>query len=179
MRLVERGVTAAVAGRLVAEHPEAEVLERLAAFDWLVGRRDGRVSKSPAGYLVESIRKGYAPPKGFESDEGRARRLDQEVERRRRADEERDRAELERRGPDDAEEGRLRDFWEGLDEAGRDDVRRRALAEVDGFLARQYRRHEGAGTEAEHFYLRAIVEEYLARTLKAGEADLVGGKGVV
>lgn len=59
--LVKRGVTAAAAAALVAEHPD-RVRSRLKVFDWLVEGRDRRVARNPAGYLVASIRRGYEPP---------------------------------------------------------------------------------------------------------------------
>jgi hypothetical protein len=38
---------------------------KLEVFDWLVERKDKRLAKSPAGYLVKSIADDYATPKGF------------------------------------------------------------------------------------------------------------------
>ena len=61
-RLVERGVTASVAARLVGDYPAETIEAKLQVFDRLAARRDARISKNPAGYLVESIRKDYAPP---------------------------------------------------------------------------------------------------------------------
>ena len=42
------------------------VAAKIEVFDWLAGRKDKRIQRNPAGYLVESIRQDYAPPKGFE-----------------------------------------------------------------------------------------------------------------
>lgn len=64
-RLIERGVTASSAARLMREF-SAELIEaKLQVFDQLVSRRDARISKNPAGYLVQSIRKDYMPPTGL------------------------------------------------------------------------------------------------------------------
>lgn len=162
-RLVELGVTAAVAERLVGTFGEAEVGARVESFEWLVARKDRRVSRNPAGYLVESIRKAYAPPKGFEASSERTRRLAEAAERRRLADDERERVCGARRAGDEREESRLSAYWEALDGAGREELQRRAIEGASAFLARQYRRHAGRGDEREAFYLRAIVEEHIAR----------------
>jgi hypothetical protein len=63
--LIERGVTATVAARLVRDYSAEMIEAKLQVFDRLAGRRDARMSKNPAGYLVESIRKDYAAPAEF------------------------------------------------------------------------------------------------------------------
>ena len=63
-RLIERGVTASSAVRLVRDYPAELIEAKLQVFDQLAGRRDARISKNPAGYLVQSIRKDYVPPAG-------------------------------------------------------------------------------------------------------------------
>ncbi len=64
-RLVERGVAKLTAGSLSKDYPAARIEEKLAIFDWLVTRRDKRVSTNAPGFLVAAIRKDYAAPKDF------------------------------------------------------------------------------------------------------------------
>lgn len=64
-RLIERGVTASSAVRLVREFSTELIEAKLQVFDQLASRRDARISKNPAGYLVQSIRKDYMPPTGL------------------------------------------------------------------------------------------------------------------
>ena len=64
-RLIERGVTASSAVRLVCDYPGEMIEAKLQVFDQLAGRRDARIAKNPAGYLVQSIRKDYVPPPGL------------------------------------------------------------------------------------------------------------------
>ncbi|HMP04858.1 MAG TPA: hypothetical protein PJ982_00780, partial [Lacipirellulaceae bacterium] len=64
-RLVERGVAKSTAASLSRDYPAARIEEKLAIFDWLVARRDKRVSTNAPGFLVAAIRKDYAPPKDF------------------------------------------------------------------------------------------------------------------
>ena len=102
--LVDRGVTEATALELAAGHPEEALRSKLDVFDWLVEARDRRVSKNPAGYLVNSIRQGYAPPAGFVPREERdrlaatrreAEHRDPEARQRERDAADRDRREIE------------------------------------------------------------------------------------
>lgn len=63
--LTDRGVSAKTASDLAARHPAGAVARKVEVLDWLVGRKDKRVAKSPSGYLVKSIEEGYADPEGF------------------------------------------------------------------------------------------------------------------
>ena len=60
-RLIERGVAAEVAARLVRKHPD-RIDGKIAVFDVLRQKGDRRISKSPAGYLVTSILRNYPTP---------------------------------------------------------------------------------------------------------------------
>ena len=64
-RLVERGVTASAAVQLVREHAADLVESKIAVFDALRQKDDRRISRNPAGFLVQSIRDDYVPPAGF------------------------------------------------------------------------------------------------------------------
>jgi len=64
-QLVQRGVTASMATQLVGGYSVDRIRAKLQVFDQLVARRDARISKNPAGYLVESIRKDYLLPVGL------------------------------------------------------------------------------------------------------------------
>src|SRR5262249_28552727 len=77
--LVERGVSRAKAGQLVSQYPADMIQEKLEVFDWLMGQRDKRVAKNPAGYLVKSITDDYATPTHFRSKAQRQR--DEETKR--------------------------------------------------------------------------------------------------
>ena len=64
-QLIQRGVTRSTAVQLAGSHPAEKVRTKLEVFDQLVAQRDARISKNPAGYLVESIRKDYERPAGL------------------------------------------------------------------------------------------------------------------
>jgi hypothetical protein len=73
--LAARGVTEATAADLARHYPAESIAAKLEVFDWLTARKDARIRLNAAGYLVDSIRKDYAPPKGFESQADRDQRL--------------------------------------------------------------------------------------------------------
>jgi hypothetical protein len=58
-KLIERGVNELTAIRLVKDYPADSIQEKIETFDRLVSAGDVRVSKNPAGYLVQSIRDDY------------------------------------------------------------------------------------------------------------------------
>ena len=74
--LIARGVTKATAAELVQKHPAEAIATKLEVFDFLKEKADKRVAKSPAGYLVTSIREDYAVPEGFTSKAERDRRAE-------------------------------------------------------------------------------------------------------
>jgi hypothetical protein len=65
--LTSRGVTTATAEQLAATIPPGRIRAKLEVFDWMVRKKDRRLDRSPAGYLVQSIRADYQPPAGFVS----------------------------------------------------------------------------------------------------------------
>jgi hypothetical protein len=94
--LVDRDVTSSTAEDLSEAYSAEAIRAQLEAFDWLVSRQDKRVAKSPAGYLVKSILKGYNAPKGFktkaqmvqEAEANRLVRLHEDEARRRKSEQE-------------------------------------------------------------------------------------------
>jgi hypothetical protein len=64
-QLIKRGVAAAAASALVAECSVSLIEEKLKYFDWLVARKDKRVSQNPPGFLMAAIRKNYRPSKDY------------------------------------------------------------------------------------------------------------------
>lgn len=63
--LIQRGVSRSAAERTVRDYPESVVREQTERFDWLLKRKDPRVSRNPPGYLLKSIQDNYSPPHGF------------------------------------------------------------------------------------------------------------------
>lgn len=51
--------------QLVREFPAEQIQQQIEVFDLLSSQRGASALRNPAGFLVQSIRKGYAPPKGL------------------------------------------------------------------------------------------------------------------
>jgi len=162
--LIARGVTPAAAVELVEGHPAQRIGAKLEAFDWLRGRKDRRLGRNPAGYLVQSIREDYAAPEGFEPKADRARRPDAEDGRgRTRAEAGRHDAAQER-ACEEALQARIATYWDSLGPADREALQQRALAQPHP-LRDLYRRHRGQGTPAERRYLKLLLDAHIVELL--------------
>lgn len=64
-QLIMRGIEGGIARDLVTHHNPEIIREKLAFFDWLVMRRDRRVSTNPPGFLVAAISQNYALPRDY------------------------------------------------------------------------------------------------------------------
>ena len=62
---MNRGVSKVTATELIQRHQADAIKAKIEVFDWLIDKKDKRVAKSPAGYLVKSITDDYTKPKGF------------------------------------------------------------------------------------------------------------------
>ncbi|WP_161602566.1 replication initiator protein A [Tautonia marina] len=86
--LIACGVTEATARELAGQHPAEHIEAKLDILRWLTERKDKRVAKSPGGYLVESIRRNYATPAGYQPPEERRRIEEKQKLQARKAEEE-------------------------------------------------------------------------------------------
>ena len=164
--LIARGVTPVTAAELVGSYPAEHVETQVEVFDWLAAKQDRRVSKSPGGYLAESIRKDYAAPKGFESRAERERKQTQERERRRKAEEAKRRTEAEQQAREAAEQARIQGYLDSLTAEERAALQAEALANANPFFAQQYRRGKG-NPESEARYLKLIIETHVSGILES------------
>ncbi len=164
--LVLRGVTAATANDLVAACPRDRIDHQIEVFDWLVSKKDNRISKSPGGYLAESIRKSYAPPKGFESKAEREKKRTAEQDRTRRAAEAKQRAEREQQAREEAEQRRIAAYLGSLTVSEREALEAEALANAVPFFAQQFHRSKG-NPETEARYLKLILDTHVSGILES------------
>jgi len=169
-KLVTRGVTAATAHELVAAYPAELIAAQVEVFDWLLAKKDKRIAKSPAGYLVKAIQDNYAAPAGFESKAVRGKRKAAEQERSRRAEEGRKRTEAEERAREDAEQARIKTYWDSLSEADQESLRAEALSQANPFYAQLYRRSRNDPASAER-HLKLILRNHIAALLDSQVAD--------
>jgi hypothetical protein len=160
--LVARGVTEATALELARQFPAEAIQAKVEVFDWLAQRKDPKVRVNPAGYLVDSVRKDYAPPKGFESPAQRARRLEAEREaqicaskaQRQKLDEE-TRAQAEREA--------IEKYWQSLTREQQEQLDADALAAADPGTWESYRNKPALArmyrTNLRHDRIRKLLKE--------------------
>ncbi|MFO0951211.1 MAG: replication initiator protein A [Isosphaeraceae bacterium] len=151
--LVSRGVSAAVAAEIAAGFDLARTREQIEVFDWLLGRREARVMRNPAGFLVQSIRDDYAIPRGFVTSAERARRL--ETERTQTA------ARRDQRQREKSAETRARVYWDNLPPAEQERVWTLALAQAAPAVADRYRASLARSPEQAAHFRSLIVMAYL------------------
>ena len=158
-QLIARGVHPEAAAQLARDFPVEAIEVQVEVFDWLMLRRDKKVDKNPAGYLVKAIREGYAvPARGFTCKANLRQREDAELAKRRDVSE----ALRQRREEGMREESLGRTvaaYWEGLDSDGRAGLEEAALAQAGPeMLAMLKGPLRGPG-------LRMIREEHIRRLI--------------
>jgi hypothetical protein len=165
--LIARGVTATVAAELVLSHPADRIQLKLEVFDWLVERKDKRVSKNPAGYLAESIRKDYATPRGFESQAEREQRAAAFEEQRRKVEEAKRKAAEEQQAKEEAEQARIKSYWAALTQEQRVRVQEEALRSPGlSFMVKRYKVQKDPELSA--YYLKLILDSHILKLLESG-----------
>jgi hypothetical protein len=167
--LIARGVTPATADELVASFPGERIRHHLEVFDWLEKAKDRRISKSPAGYLVESIRDDYAAPKGFESAADQTKRTAAEEAKRKKAADAKLRAEAEEKAREQAEAARIQGYLDALSPEAREQLEKEALEKANPFFFGRYRDTK-TEPETRAKYLKLIVETHVSGILDAKEA---------
>jgi hypothetical protein len=134
---------------------------KLQVFDQLAGRRDARISKNPAGYLVQSIRKNYMPPVGVQGK----RRLPAAQKSNGIVSSD-DRTMRDKKHMENdkfyVEQERTRKHLDGLSAEGLAKLEIEALKSSPSFLVRSFRRAVDSGSEnLVREYRRCLLECHL------------------
>ena len=161
--LVTRGVTPAAATELVASHPAHRIWVKIEVFDWLVESGDRRVSKNPAGYLVQSIREDYVAPKGFETKASREERRRVEEARRQSAEERRARLRAREEERREVRKDPVRRYWNSLSAIEQDLLKEEALAEADPWLLERYEEQKGEKPHLAQPFLEIIIDRFIEK----------------
>ena len=120
---------------------QAEAIEhQIDVFDWLMGKQDKRVAKSPAGYLVKSIDTDYKQPTGFISRAERQAREEARQAKERQAGEDR-RQEQEREARERDTRQKVDAYLKQLDQAGRIALEAEVLAAASPADRESYESH--------------------------------------
>lgn len=128
--LVGRGVSRTKAFSLVEQYPDALIQSKLDVLDWLVEKKDKRISASPAGFLVKSIQDDYAVPKGYSSQADRARRK-AEIEAEARQEAENRRRDAEKLARERAETQAIDAYWHSLSPEQQAEIDAASKAQAD------------------------------------------------
>ncbi len=162
--LLSRGITRTVAGELVKAYPADRITAQLEVFDWLLERKDPKVSRNPSGFLVTSIKSEYATPKGFVSQEEQKRRA-KDVEQRKRKAEERERKQREAEEMrQQAREQAISNFWSALSPEERTRMENEALAKASNFQREAMERGGPFGKAAR----KGLLDEYAVGVMAQG-----------
>ena len=169
--LTKREVTRATAAELVQQHPGEFLQQKLDVFDWLMEKKDKRVAKSPAGYLVKSITDDYAQPKGFVSRDDRqrqaeaTRQADREAAEARRRQQEEEASERAERQAADA-------YWKSLSAEEQSRLEAEVLAHVNQAARDTYQSLKRLGSGGDGF-LAMIRRDYIRQLLKSRQPEPV------
>jgi len=134
--LRDRGLSLQSARKLAAQHPETSIREKIALFDWLLGRRDPRIQKNPAGFLYRSIRDDFSLPDDFRAAAAAAERP-KPAERKVIPFERRDvPSRPASKKPSDREA--IDRFWNSISSEEQEKIERELVHEAPRFLREQY-----------------------------------------
>ncbi|HOW64836.1 MAG TPA: replication initiator protein A [Candidatus Paceibacterota bacterium] len=162
--MIKRGVTPSTAREIAQMYPPESVNAHVEVFDWLQARKDPAISRNPAGFLVSSIRRDFAPPPDFlrrrenhreDTRDGKRKRKRQEQQRQRAERDETVRQEADRA---------VQEFLESLSEDERAIMKDAALAQASEFHRRCAARPGPLGTAAAQAALLNYVHTLVRQT---------------
>ena len=159
--LIARGVTPSTAAELVAAYPDETITAQVEHFDWLKAKHPKKITESPGGFLVKSIRQGYATPPGFETKARKAAREEAKREQERREAEAR-RLKEENRRRDHEAHARINAYLAKLTAEEQEHFDAEALKAAEPQLRASY---EQADREMRRLYQRVIRESHTRRIL--------------
>jgi hypothetical protein len=128
-KLIDHGITEAIARQLVAEYEEDKIRRQIEILDWQEAKKPGKIS-DPAAWLVIAIKNGHATPKGFVSAAERQKQAEARQARERTDAEERRRkqeADAQARRENELVTG----FWDGLSKEQKAEHDAIAIAQAD------------------------------------------------
>ncbi len=168
--LVVRGVTRSTAEQLAGQYPADQIGEKVAIFDWLLTRRDRRVGRSPAGFLVDSIRKDYAAPRDFPgASSGTPDPSGPGSGAPAVAPPSPTAAEFE--AQESAQRDRIAEYLDRLTPADRERTTQAALAAASSYFRTRYQRLRDENPERAGYYLDLIVDQHVAGLLTDAESS--------
>ncbi len=159
--MVALGVKGSVAEELLAEHDHEKIREKVAYAKELLRRKDKKVAKNPAGFLVSAIRQDFRLPSGSQSMTAVRKATASATTSGRQSLT--NRADLAA----DAESRRVEEYWESLSTEEQRILEARAVSNAEGFLAKQFHDGKERGGRLFEAAKRAIITAEIRKQLAA------------
>ena len=163
-KLVDCGISAEKATKLVAKHPPQLIEEKIEVFRSFVAANSPKVSQNPAGFLIRSIEGRFETPKNFETE---AKRKAKEEAKKKREEERkaREQRRLDREAAKEkARQEAIAGYWESLSDGARKIAEAEALSKLDRFQADLIQRGGPLGGAAK----QAALDNYALSALSQG-----------
>lgn len=151
-RLTDRGVTPSVATELVRDYPPELIATQMEVLERLQQAKERESIRNPAGYLVKSIREGYAPPQKLRSNKPTPKIM---------------RAVSIDPSPPDPLQVQIDAYLEGLNKGELTELEHESLRHAEPTLRDGYQRSQQTGGAASLVYQRMILERGAKRRLLA------------
>ena len=156
--LTERGVSPSTATATVRRYRRERITAQIEVFDWMLARKDPKVSRNPPGFLISAIKGEYAPPRDFISQEEKLKCERTIAERKSRVEtRKRERAAREEERQSENEK-RVQAFLQTLPAAERIRIEGEALAQASAFQRKLIERGGTSGKAA----TKAALDTYIA-----------------
>jgi hypothetical protein len=150
-RLTSHGVTPSVATELVRDYPQELIEMQTEVLERLQQAKERESIRNPAGYLVKSIRDGYAPPANL-----RPKKTPLKIAKE---------GKPEQPAPKDPAQVQIEAYLLSLSNVELDSLEHVGLEHAEAPLADGYRRSKQAGGPAFTVYRRMILEREAKRQL--------------
>ncbi len=127
--LIDRGISAHRAVEIANGYPVGRIQRQMKCFDWMLSRRDRRMSRNAAGFLIAAIRRDFTPPPDFQTHTNAASAPGSIVERKPKP------AAISRPETDARVKERelIQQFWRSISEHERLELEVLALANAGSF----------------------------------------------
>lgn len=161
--LAQRGVTRSKARQIAQKYPAERITIQIEVFDWMVARKDPKISRNPPGFLLAAIKEDYAPPRDFVSHQAKERRAREAGERRKQIQvlqQQRETANATREG--DRQQA-IQAFWASLSELEKSQMEAEAIVRAPAFQRRLIARGGTSGAAA----MKIALDAYALRRLES------------
>ena len=133
---------------MVRTYPPERIAAQIEVFDWMVARKDAKITRNPPGFLLAAIRDQYAPPRDFldyRATEEKARKASEQKQRQLAHHQQ---CEAVRETTESERQQEILAFWSSLTEAERTKKEAEAIAGAPAFQRKLIARGGSSGIAA-------------------------------